>query len=347
MARPEVSGTHTHESGRVALDHGTGAKLSGELVSLLTSSLGDVYVGEMEDSAVLPIPGGKIAMTTDSFVVTPIFFKNGDIGKIAVCGTVNDLAVSGARPLYLTLSIVVEVGFPIADLLKITRSVRDTAIEAKVKLVAGDTKVVDRGEVDKIFLNTAGVGTFERAPLSARTIAPGDKVILSSYLGNHSIHILSMREGLGFEDRVASDCAPLNGMIEQVLSSVPAGAVRTMRDVTRGGLSAVMHEYAKASGLTMRIDEASLPILRETAMAADMLGVNPIHLANEGCVCLFVAPEAEEQVLATLRGHQYGRVACTVGVVTPVREPQVFITQSDGTRKLLEELVGAEIPRLC
>ena len=342
-----MSEMQTIELGEVVLDHGTGAKLSGELVALLTAALGDVYLGEMEDSAVVPLESGIIAMTTDSFVITPIFFKNGDIGKVAVCGTVNDLAVSGARPRYLTLSIVVEVGFAIADLLTIMRSIRATAIEANVKIVAGDTKVVDRGEVDKIFLNTAGVGSFERPPLSARKVVAGDKIILSGYLGNHSIHILSMREGLGFEDRVPSDCAPLNAMIEQVLCASSVGAVRAIRDVTRGGLAAVMHEFAKVTGLTLEVEEARLPILRETAMAADMLGVNPIHLANEGCICLFVDPAEEAQVLAALQAHTYGRIARTIGVVTPTREAQVAMVQADGSTKLLEELVGAEIPRLC
>jgi hydrogenase expression/formation protein HypE len=332
---------------KIILDHGTGAKLSGELVSLIAKTLGDVYIGEMEDSAILSIDANKIAVTTDSFVVTPIFFGNGNIGKIAVCGTVNDLAVSGAKPLYLTLAMVIEVGFPISDLLKIVSSIRDTAKEANIKIVAGDTKVVNTGEVDKIFINTTGVGVFEKSPLTYKLIKPGDKVILSSYIGNHSIHLLSVREGLGFDQRIESDCAPLNNMIDEVLTTVPRQNVKCIRDVTRGGLSAVLHEFAKATGFSIVFEEDKLPILHETAMAADMLGINPIHLANEGCACLFVSPEEEENVLNILKNNKYGKQAVTIGYITSVRDSNVILVQNDGSQKVLEELVGAELPRLC
>jgi hydrogenase expression/formation protein HypE len=332
---------------KIVLDHGTGAKLSNELVSLIADTLGDVYVGEMEDSAILLVNSSKIAVTTDSFVVTPIFFGNGDIGKIAVCGTVNDISVSGAKPLYLTLAMVLEAGFPVADLLKIIKSIRDAALEANVKIVAGDTKVVNKGEIDKIFLNTTGVGIFERPPLSFKAVAPGDKIIISGYIGNHSIHLLSVREGLGFEQRIKSDCAPLNRMIDEVLSGVAAGSVKAIRDVTRGGLSAVLHEFAKATGFSMFFEEEKLPILHETAMAADMLGINPIHLANEGCICLFVKPAEEEKVLSILRNNKYGKEARTIGYVSDIKSVQVIMSQPDGSEKILEELMGAELPRLC
>jgi len=332
---------------KIVLDHGTGAKLSGDLVSLIVRTLGDVYIGEMEDSAVLPINTGKIAVTTDSFVVTPIFFGNGNIGKIAVCGTVNDLAVSGAKPLYLTLAMVLEVGFPISDLVKIIESIRDTAKEANVKIVAGDTKVVGAGEIDKIFINTTGVGVFERQPIGYKEINPGDKIILSGYIGNHSIHLLSVREGLGYEKRVMSDCAPLNKMIDEVLTSVSNGSVTSIRDVTRGGLSAVLHEFAKATGHLLKFEEEKLPILFETAMAADMLGVNPIHLANEGCICLFVKPDQEEKVLSILRNNKYGLEAKSIGFVSEERSTDVVMIDKNGDEKILEELIGAELPRLC
>ncbi len=332
---------------KIVLDHGTGAKLSNELVTLVAKTLGDSYIGKMEDSAVLPCLPGKIALTTDSFVVTPIFFGNGDIGKIAVCGTVNDIAVSGAKPLYLTLSFILESGLPLADLIRIVESIRDTAIEAGVKIVAGDTKVVSAGEADKIFINTTGVGVFKRTPLSQMNIAPGDKVVISGYLGNHSIHLLSIREGLGYEQRVLSDCAPLNKMIDEVLSAVPAGAVKSIRDVTRGGLSAVLHEYSKATGNTIIFEEKKLPILAETAMATDMLGINPIHLANEGCICLFVKEQYEDKILKILRNNEYGKEARTIGYVANDRLPKVRMVHSSGRVSLLEELAGAELPRLC
>jgi hydrogenase expression/formation protein HypE len=317
------------------------------LVERIAAILGDTYVGAMEDSAILDINAGRIAITTDSFVVTPLFFGNGDIGKVAVCGTVNDLAVSGARPLFITLSLIIEAGFPIASLTRVIESVRDAAREAKVKIVAGDTKVVGIGEADQIFLNTAGVGIFERPALSSLAVRPGHKIVLSGQIGNHSIHLLSVREGLGFEKRVKSDCAPLNGLIDSVLGAIPEGVVASIRDVTRGGLCAVLHEYARASGCSLSFSQAALPVLPEAVMAADMLGINLIHLANEGCLCLFVEPEAVEQVVGLLKEHPYGRSATVIGEVGERTGAEVLMMEADGTCTQLEELYGAELPRLC
>ncbi|MEU2428485.1 hydrogenase expression/formation protein HypE [Streptomyces sp. NPDC007861] len=331
----------------IVLDHGTGAKLSQELVQLIAETLGDVYVGIMEDSAILPIGSDRIAMTTDSFVVDPPFFGNGDIGKIAVCGTVNDLAVAGARPKYLTLGMILETGLPMERLVQVLVSIRETAREAGVQIVGGDTKVVRKGEADQLYLNTAGVGVFEREPLSMADVRSGDKVILSGPIGNHTVHLLSIREGLGFEQRVGSDCAPLNNLIEGVLAKAPAGAVRSMRDVTRGGLSAVLHEYAGKLGRTVRVDETSLPIQHETAMAADMLGINPLHCANEGCLAIFVDPAAEADVLEALRALRYGEHAVTIGEISEDPEGLVLLRDADGRETQLEELLGAELPRLC
>ncbi|WON78852.1 hydrogenase expression/formation protein HypE [Serratia sp. UGAL515B_01] len=331
----------------VVLDHGTGAKLSRELVERISETLGDTYLGIMEDSALLELPTNRIAFTTDSFVVTPLIFGNGDIGKIAVCGTVNDLAVSGARPLYITLSLIIEEGMPISELLVIIESVRDTARSAGVKIVAGDTKVVGKGEADRLFINTAGVGVMERPPISVRNVRPGQKIILSGYIGNHSIHLLSIREGLGFERNVLSDCAPLNHMIDTVLNNVPTGKVASMRDVTRGGLSAVLHEHARAANCVIRFDKQALPVLPEAAMAADMLGVNVINLANEGCLCLFVEPDVADQVLALLREAPCGKEAVIIGEVEAIPLPEVHMLESDGTLTIIEELYGAELPRLC
>ncbi|MGV3346193.1 hydrogenase expression/formation protein HypE [Enterobacteriaceae bacterium LUAb1] len=331
----------------VVLDHGTGAKLSRELVERIAETLGDTYLGTMEDSALLELPTNRIAFTTDSFVVTPFIFGNGDIGKIAVCGTVNDLAVSGARPLYITLSLIIEEGMPLPELLKIIKSVRDTARMADVKIVAGDTKVVGKGEADNIFINTAGVGVMERPPLSVRNVRPGQKIILSGHIGNHSIHLLSIREGLGFERNVLSDCAPLNHMIDAVLKNVSTGKVASMRDVTRGGLSAVLHEHARATNCAIRFYKQMLPVLPEAAMAADMLGVNVINLANEGCLCLFVEPDVADRVLELLRESPFGKEATIIGEVEAVSLPEVRMVESDGSMTIIEELYGAELPRLC
>lgn len=275
--------TTTDLDGEIVLDHGTGALLSQELVRLIAETLGDVYIGEMEDSATLTVDSGRIAMTTDSFVVDPPFFGNGDIGKIAVCGTVNDLAVSGATPRYLTLGLILETGLPIRDLVRALTSIRETAREAGVLIVGGDTKVVREGEADGLYLNTAGVGVYHRDPLRMDAVKPGDKIILSGCIGNHTVHLLSIREGLGFEERVLSDCAPLSGLVDGLLAKAGEG-VRSMRDVTRGGLSAVLHEYAAKLGRVVAVDTPALPIQLETAMAADMLGINPLHSANEGCL---------------------------------------------------------------
>lgn len=341
------AGTESLLDQHIVLDHGTGARLSRELVEFVVDVLGDVYTGEMEDSAVLPISVGNIAMTTDSFVVDPPIFGNGDIGKIAICGTVNDLAVVGAQPLYLTLAMILETGLPIADLHRVLVSIRETAIEAGVKIVAGDTKVVGAGEADGIFLNTTGIGVFHEKPKRMTDVRVGDRIIVSGPIGNHTIHLLSVREGLGFEQRVVSDCAPLNGMIDTLRSKVPEGAVRSMRDVTRGGLSAVLHEYSSALDRTLRIEESALPIDHETRMAADMLGIDPINAANEGCLALFVAPGEADSVLEALHSHPYGTRAVVVGEVTDRPGKAVEMLGADGRLREIEELQGAELPRLC
>lgn len=331
----------------IVLDHGTGAKLSRELVELIVETLGDVYAGELEDSATLTVDGSRIAVTTDCFVVDPPFFGNGDIGKIAVCGTVNDLAVAGATPRFLTLGVILEAGLPMERFVRVLTSVRDTAREAGVMIVAGDTKVVRTGEADQLYLNTTGVGVYHREPLRMADVRPGDSILLSGPIGNHTVHLLSIREGLGFQDRVLSDCAPLGGLLDGVFAKVPDGAVRSVRDVTRGGLSAVLHEYAAKLGRAVTVDLPAVPIQHETAMAADMLGINPLNCANEGCLALFVDPAAEAEVLAALQAHHYGAKAAVVGRVTERGGGGVLLRDAAGRESALEELVGAELPRLC
>lgn len=332
----------------IQLDHGTGGGMSQELIAeLIAPRLGAVHSGRMEDSAVLELDCRRIAVTTDSFVVDPIFFGNGDIGKLAVCGTVNDLAVSGAVPRWLTLSLVLEEGFPLADLERVLDSVREAATAARVEVVAGDTKVVRAGEVDKLFINTAGVGVFEReVELGVSRVGPGDAVIVTSWLGNHSVHILSIREGLGFEERVLSDCAPLDGLVWSVLEEHGA-QVHCMRDITRGGLGTVLNELADGAGVSIRIEERQLPIQRETAMAADMLGLNPLYLANEGNICMVVAAEAAAEILELVRWHPFGRAAQIVGAVRESGGSPVTMVRSDGAEAVVELLYGAELPRLC
>jgi hydrogenase expression/formation protein HypE len=332
---------------RVVLDHGSGARLGRELVDLIIEVLGDVYLGELEDSALLPPEPGRIAMTTDSFVVDPPFFGNGDIGKVAVCGTVNDLAVSGAVPRYLTLAMILETGLPIASLVRVLESVREASTEAGIRIVAGDTKVVRPGEADQIYLNTAGIGFVPGRAMRMIDVRPGDQVVVSGFLGDHTVHLLSIREGLGFESRVLSDCAPLNGMIAAVLDAVADGAVRSIRDVTRGGLAGVLHEYAARLNCRIRVRADALPVRYETRMATDMLGVNPMHCANEGCLCLFVDPAASGEVVAALRAHQYGQNATVIGEVGATGRSRVELAGTDGQVTELDDLPGAELPRLC
>lgn len=333
----------------IVLDHGTGGLLSRDLVeNVISPILKEVYLGEMEDSAILNADTSLLAMTTDSFVVDPIIFKNGDIGKISICGTVNDLAVAGSTPKYLTLSFVLEDGFPLVDFKKILTSIRDTATEANIKIVAGDTKVVKKNEVDKIFINTTGIGFFEKGKkaISQKSIMPNDDIIISGNIGNHSIHILSMREGLGYENRVLSDCAPLNKMISEVLSKYP-DAIHCMRDLTRGGLGSALNEISEAvkKGFDILYDE--IPIQHEVKMASDMLGVNPIYLANEGNICIFVDPLFSQKVLEVLKQNKYGVNSKIIGKVSEQRENEVIATKSDGETFIIEHLYGMELPRLC
>lgn len=339
----------SNELETIVLDHGTGGLLSRDLVeNVISPILKEVYLGEMEDSAILNIDSPIIAMTTDSFVVDPIIFKNGDIGKISICGTVNDLAVAGSTPKYLTLGLVLEVGFSLEDLRKILTSIRDTAIEANVKIVAGDTKVVRKGEIDKIFINTTGVGTFEKNQKAIRQkdIRANDDIIITGNIGNHSIQILSMREGLGYENRVLSDCAPLNKMISEILNDFP-DAIHCMRDLTRGGLGSALNEISDAIRKGLDVDYDEIPIQHEVRMASDMLGVNPMYLANEGNICLFVDPSHSEKILAVLKKNKYGENAKIIGKVSSKRENEVIATKNDGESFIIEHLYGMELPRLC
>ncbi|OGM60291.1 hydrogenase expression/formation protein HypE [Candidatus Woesebacteria bacterium RIFCSPLOWO2_01_FULL_37_19] len=340
----------TKKKERIVLEHGTGGLLSQKLVSeFIVSILSDLYLGKMEDSAILNLDTKAIAMTTDSFVVDPIFFGNGNIGKISICGTVNDLAVSGAKPMYITLSLVMEEGLALADLSKILKSIHDTAKEANVQIVAGDTKVVRKGEGDKIFINTSGVGTFgnNRERLTIPLIQTGDDIIVTGNIGNHSIHILSLREGLGYESRVLSDCAPLNHMIDEVVERAGKGKVHLMRDLTRGGLGASLNEIAFGCKRNIEINLDQIPVQYETRMASDMLGVNPIYLANEGTLVIFCDPKSTSQILKTLKANKYGLNSQLVGKVSKNKESVVFGIDKEGEKTVIENLYGQELPRLC
>lgn len=332
----------------IQLDHGTGGELSEELVAeLIAPRLGPAHPGRMDDNAILEFGAQRIALSADSFVIDPIFFGNGDIGRLAVCGTVNDLAVSGAVPRYLTLSLVVEQGLPIAQLARVLDSVRDAAIETGVEVVAGDTQVLRRGEVDKLYINTTGVGEVgSGVTLGVDHVRPGDAVIVTSWLGDHSVHMLSLREGLDYARSVLSDCAPLDGLVWNILEE-HAADVHCMRDVTRGGLARTLGELARGAGVSIEIEEDRLPIRRDAAQAVQELGVDPLYLANEGCICLVVDGSAASEVLELVRWQPQSGAAQLVGVVRERGAHPVTIARRDGTEEVVEMLRAGAPGRLC
>jgi hydrogenase expression/formation protein HypE len=332
---------------RVLLDHGTGGVQSRRLISeVLVAELGAAHAGSLSDSTIV-VGCDRLAMTTDSFIVQPLFFGGGDIGKLAVCGTVNDLAVSGARPAYLTLAVIVEEGFLLSDLREIFRSISRHATAASVKIVAGDTKVMPKGALDGIILNTAGVGLFDGTMprLGPERIAPGDSVVVSGQLGNHGLHILSLREGLGFETRVPSDCAPLNELTAIALREFGDG-VKFMRDVTRGGLATVLDEVIDGLSLDAVLQVDALPVSPEMTMGCDMLDIDPLHLANEGCVMAVVSSEVAEALAKVWRAHVVGAHACVVGQLES-GPGRIYRNFANGDRIPVAPLDGRVLARLC
>ena len=334
------------EDERIVLAHGGGGLLGRRLVEEIRAELSNPVLDELADAAVLDSPGGRLAFTTDSFVVRPIFFRGGDIGRLAVCGTVNDLAVMGARPLWLSLGLILEEGLPLADLRRIVCSVRKTAEEAGVAVVCGDTKVVGRGEADGIFVNTSGIGVMfgeaRPAPGSAR---PGDAVIASGYLGEHGVALMSQREGIGFETPVVSDVAPLGALVEGVLST--GAEVHAMRDPTRGGVASALNEIAEASRVTISLSEADLPVSPAVAGACEILGLDVLTVANEGKVLAICPAAAAGAVLAAMRVHPLGREARAIGVVGERRSAPVLLRTAVGGERIVEMPYGEELPRIC
>lgn len=332
---------------RILLAHGSGGKLSHRLTEeIFLPAFGNAWLAPLEDAAVFPIPRGRLAMTTDSFVVKPLFFPGGDIGRLAVCGTVNDLAVSGARPLYLSVGFILEEGLPLAVLRQIVSSLAATAAEAGVQVVTGDTKVVEKGLADGLYINTAGIGILEgERELGARRLKPGDRILVSGSIGQHGIAILAAREGLELEPPVVTDAAPLNRMLGDLVERV--SGIKAMRDPTRGGLATTLNEWAAAAGVTIRIKEERLPILPQVQGACDLFGFDPLYLANEGKALIAVAPEAAEEALQLLYRHPYGREAAVIGTVTAERPGTVILETAIGGERILDMLAGEQLPRIC
>ncbi len=331
---------------RILLAHGSGGSLSHDIVNnSILSILGNPILNRLDDSAVFDAKG-KIAFTTDSHVVQPMFFPGGDIGRLSVCGTVNDLSVMGATPLYLSLALIIEEGLPSKDLNNVVNSIKEAADEAGVKIVTGDTKVVNRGNADKLFINTAGIGIIpEGINISGHNARPGNKVILSGTIGDHGIAVLSKREGIGFETDLESDSAPLNKMIAEMMQV--SDKINCMRDPTRGGLSSTLNEIAEQSGVSIRIDEEKIPVRREVAAACEMLGLDPLYIANEGKVVAIVEAEDAEKILAQMQKNKYGRNAAIIGEVTEKHTAKVTLKTALGTSRIVDMLVGEPLPRIC
>ncbi len=333
---------------RVLLAHGSGGKLMHDLIKRsFVSTLGNPILDKLDDSAVFELSGnGRLAFTTDSYVVSPIFFPGGDIGKLAVCGTVNDLSMSGAIPLYLSLSFIIEEGLLITDLEKIVNSVHQATAEAGVKIVAGDTKVVDKGSADKLFINTSGVGIVPSGVnISGANARPGNKIIVSGTLGDHGIAIMSQREGLRFLTTLKSDCAPLNRLVAEMLTE--SHRINCLRDPTRGGLATSLNEIAKQSGVGIEIQEELIPVRDEVRGACELLGLEPLYIANEGKLIAVVEEEAAEGILGRMKKQPYGERAAIIGQVCSQHPGRVVIKTPYGSSRILDMLSGELLPRIC
>ena len=334
------------ENDRITLAHGAGGKLSQELVEqVILPAFGNPLLNKLHDGAAVHM-GGHVAFTTDSYVVKPLFFPGGNIGKLAVCGTVNDLAMTGAIPRYLSMGLILEEGFPIADLKKIVQTMKLAAEEAGICIVTGDTKVVDHGSADGIFINTAGIGDIlPGTDISPEKVVPGMDVILSGYIGDHAATVMAGRHGLELPDTIHSDCAPLAGLTQAMLKAAPHIAV--LRDPTRGGIAAVLNEIAEQSKTGVLIDEDAIPVHDEVRGVCDILGFDPLYLANEGKVVAFTAPEDTPKVLAAMQAHKYGRDARVIGHTTQEAAGQVGLKTAIGGIRIVDMPLGNLVPRIC
>lgn len=333
--------------GRVLLGHGSGGKLSAELVrDVFLAAFQNPILARMDDQAIVGVNGCRLAFTTDTFVVKPLFFPGGDIGSLAVHGTVNDLAVGGATPLFLSAAFVIEEGLPIETLRAIVASLQGAAAAAGVQVVTGDTKVVEKGKGDGLFINTSGLGVVpDGIQLSAAQARPGDWVLLSGSIGEHGIAILAKREGLEFDTGLASDSAALHTLVADMLAA--SRGIRCMRDPTRGGVSSTLNEIASQAGVGIEIDERAIPVCEEVKGACEMLGLDPLYVANEGKLVAVVAPEAADAVLDAMRRHPLGRAAAMVGRVTEAHPRLVTMRTLAGPSRIVDMLAGDQLPRIC
>jgi len=340
------------EHRQIVLGHGSGGKLTADLIDkIFLPAFRNPVLDKLDDQAVVTIGGARLAFTTDSFVVTPIFFPGGDIGTLAVHGTVNDLAMSGARPLYLSAAFILEEGLAVDDLRRVVASMRAAAEEAGVQLVTGDTKVVDRGKGDQIFITTTGIGAIESgANISADRAQPGDAILLSGTIGDHGMAIMSQREGLEFEGAIESDCAPLHGLVAAMLAApAPDGAdfLHCLRDPTRGGVATTLNEIAKRAGVGMMLRERAIPVRESVKGACEVLGLDPLYVANEGKLLAIVRPEMANAVLGQMREHRLGRDAAIIGEVVAEHPGMVLMKTEIGGTRVLDVMFGEQLPRIC
>jgi hydrogenase expression/formation protein HypE len=342
-ACPVPIGQYDH----IVMAHGGGGRLMQQLLEkLVQPAFANPYLETRHDSAVFESGGQRLAFTTDSYVVKPLFFPGGDIGKLAVCGTLNDLAMAGARPLFLSAALIIEEGLPVADLRRVLNSMAETAKGAGVFIVTGDTKVVDRGKGDGLYINTAGIGLIEHGlQINPAAVRPGDAVLINGDLGRHGIAIMAQREGLEFETTIESDCADLSGLVGALLA---AGIeIHCLRDLTRGGLASALVEIAQAAGVDIEIAETAIPVREDVQGACEMLGFDPLYVANEGRLAVFVPAEQGEKALAVLRAHPLGEGAAAIGRVAGPSKGALHLKTAFGARRVLDLLSGEQLPRIC
>ena len=332
----------------ILLGHGSGGKLSHQLLDeLIIPILSQVPLGEQNDAALLPAQTGRLAFTTDSYVVDPIFFPGGDIGDLAVNGTVNDLAMAGARPLALSVGFILEEGLPILDLKRILESMAHAAKAASVTIVTGDTKVVPRGKGDKLFINTSGIGVIEHhLQIGGSAARPGDKILINGSIGDHGMAILASREGLALTSKIETDSAPLNGLVADLVKALGSG-LHVLRDPTRGGVATTLKEIALQSGTELTLDESSLPVNPPVQGACAILGLDPLFVANEGKLLAIVSADQAHQALEVMRRHPQGAAAVIIGEVSDSKPGKVFIKTAIGGRRSVEMLAGEQLPRIC
>ncbi len=335
------------KNGVVEMSHGGGGRAMAQLIDhLFADAFANDILAQGNDQAAFDLPAGRVVMSTDSFVISPLFFPGGNIGNLAVHGTVNDVALSGGKPLYLTAGFILEEGYPLKDLKIIVDSMAEAAGDAGVQIVTGDTKVVERGHGDGVYINTTGIGVVDEAiVVSGDRAQPGDKILINGFIGDHGVAIMSLREGLGFEATVQSDCASLNGLIADMVKTAPD--IHVMRDPTRGGLAATLNELAHQSGVGMELIEDDMPIRDEVRGACEILGLDPLYVANEGKLLAICAEEDAEKLLATMKAHPLGEQAAIIGTVVEDKNSFVQLRTGFGGSRVVDWIAGEQLPRIC